>query len=220
MKNFNFLIAFLLFSVSAFPQINIFSDGKIGVGTSTPPPTYYQNVFNGSHMMFKNINSLSLDVNGAGPRIWSSTGDVVFYNTLTGTFNTIQVQTVTEQSDSSAKTNVKSISNGLSTVLKLRGVSFNFKKVSEKKRSNPRIHSGVIAQEIEKVIPDAVYTADSTGEKSVSYSDIIPYLIEAIKEQQTIIENQDSIIKSQLNDLVAIKTSLADIQKQLKKQKN
>ena len=45
---------------------------------------------------------------------------------------------------------------------------------------------GLIAQEVEEVLPEVVYT-DSDGMKSVSYGSIIGLLIEAIKEQQEII---------------------------------
>ena len=45
------------------------------------------------------------------------------------------------------------------------------------------ILSGVIAQEIESILPEAVQTRES-GMKAVRYEKIIPLLIEAIKEQQ------------------------------------
>ncbi len=46
---------------------------------------------------------------------------------------------------------------------------------------------GVIAQEIEKIMPEIVST-DAEGYKSVAYTDIIPVLIESIKAQQAMIE--------------------------------
>jgi predicted RNase H-like nuclease (RuvC/YqgF family) len=48
---------------------------------------------------------------------------------------------------------------------------------------------GVVAQKIEKVIPEVVKEGPG-GEKSVSYAEIIPVLIEAMKEQQRAIERQ------------------------------
>ena len=65
--------------------------------------------------------------------------------------------------------------------MKMRGVTFDWK--ANKTRS-----MGVIAQEVENVIPEIV-DSDEKGEKTVSYNSIIGLLIEAIKEQQEEIEN-------------------------------
>jgi len=48
-------------------------------------------------------------------------------------------------------------------------------------------HYGVVAQEVERVLPEVVKEGPG-GEKSVSYTEIVPVLIEAIKEQQKEIE--------------------------------
>ena len=88
---------------------------------------------------------------------------------------------VTAYSDERLKTNVKTINNALSIVGKLRGVSFDWKESGK--------HSiGVIAQEVEKVLPEVVLTSqvlDPTGEsevKSVDYGKIVGVLINAINE--------------------------------------
>ena len=88
---------------------------------------------------------------------------------------------VTAYSDARLKTNVNTINDALSIVGKLRGVSFDWKESGE--------HSiGVIAQEVEKVLPELVLTQqvlDPTGEKevkSVDYGKIVGVLINAINE--------------------------------------
>ena len=53
---------------------------------------------------------------------------------------------------------------------------------------------GVIAQEIEKVLPEVVETRE-TGYKAVKYEKIVPLLIESIKEQQKQIEELKKLIK-------------------------
>ena len=58
----------------------------------------------------------------------------------------------------------------------MRGVSYN--KIDSKENS-----IGVIAQEVEKVLPEVVHT-DGEGMKSVAYGNIVGVLIEAIKDQQ------------------------------------
>lgn len=87
-------------------------------------------------------------------------------------------------SDIKFKKNLQPINNSLSKVLKLEGLSYEWKtdEYREKNFQNGR-HYGVIAQEIEKVLPEVVNTAPD-GSKAVAYTEIIPVLIEAIKEQQ------------------------------------
>jgi len=95
-----------------------------------------------------------------------------------------------EKSDSTVKTNITRLENGsLEKICKLNGYSYNWKN-DEKGKTE----IGLIAQEVEKVLPDVVKTVDSTGEKLLAYTSIIPYLIESIKEQQEQIE----VLKSKL----------------------
>lgn len=98
-------------------------------------------------------------------------------------------------SDIRFKENVVSVESALDKVLNLQGVAFNWKRAEYKDKNFPEgKHYGVIAQEIEKVLPEVVTTgADST--KSVAYTEIIPVLIEAIKEQQKLIEQQAAELK-------------------------
>ena len=76
-------------------------------------------------------------------------------------------------------------------MLKISGVSFDWKELTEEEKKT--IHGnqghdvGVIAQEIEEVLPEVVTTRDS-GYKAVKYEKIVPLLIEAIKEQQVQID--------------------------------
>jgi hypothetical protein len=78
-------------------------------------------------------------------------------------------------SDERKKTNIDVIPNALEKVLQLRGVTFD--KIDD----GSRRHTGIIAQEVEKVLPEVVYTAED-GTKSVAYGNMIGLLIEAIKE--------------------------------------
>jgi hypothetical protein len=79
---------------------------------------------------------------------------------------------ITAFSDERLKSDIETIDNALDKVMNMRGVSYT--KQAEK-------GIGVIAQEIEKVLPEVV----TDGEyKSVAYGNIVGVLIEAIKEQQ------------------------------------
>ena len=85
---------------------------------------------------------------------------------------------INSSSDINLKENVKTIGNSLETINSLRGVSFDWKK-------NGRSSYGVIAQELEEVLPELVKQGEI---KSVNYNGIIGVLIEAIKELKSEIE--------------------------------
>lgn len=93
--------------------------------------------------------------------------------------------TLIESSDSRLKTDVHKIEDALNKVQQLNGYTFN--KVNHEKRM-----TGVIAQEVLAVLPEAV-NGEGTGEDddyySVSYGNMVGLLIEAIKEQQTQIDD-------------------------------
>ncbi|NEQ62146.1 MAG: tail fiber domain-containing protein, partial [Moorea sp. SIO4A1] len=82
-------------------------------------------------------------------------------------------------SDATLKENVKPLKNGLKNILRLRGVSYQWK---DDQNPSQETQIGLVAQEVEKVFPELVST-DSQGMKSMSYSKLIAPLIEAIKEQ-------------------------------------
>jgi hypothetical protein len=97
---------------------------------------------------------------------------------------------ITENSDESLKENIQTIDNACDKVSKLRGVSYN--KIGEEDKK-----IGVIAQEIETVVPEVV-TEDVDGIKSVSYTNLVGLLIqsnkeliERVSELENIINNKD-----------------------------
>ena len=100
------------------------------------------------------INALTLDMSAAGA----------------ATFN----DNVTAFSDERLKDNIETLTDGLDKVEQLRGVTYT----RDEKES-----IGVIAQEVEKILPEIVLTADDEmGTKSVDYSRLTAVLIEAVKE--------------------------------------
>ena len=110
--------------------------------------------------------------------------------TLDGSGNVTFASNVTAYSDIRLKENIKTIENAVDLVGQMRGVFY-----TEKKTKNARV--GVIAQEIEKVLPEVVrdneqYNPD-TGKtedsiKSVDYGNIVGVLVEAIKELKAEVE--------------------------------
>lgn len=91
---------------------------------------------------------------------------------------------VTAYSDVRIKENILNITDPLSKVLRLRGVSYNRTDIEDKSTK-----IGFIAQEVEKIVPEVV-TYDKTSDRyGVSYGNITALLVEAIKEQQIKIDN-------------------------------
>jgi hypothetical protein len=105
-------------------------------------------------------------------------------------------------SDERLKENVHIISNPIERLEQIRGVEFDWTDTYLKERGGEdefyvRKHDvGVIAQEIEKVLPEVVATREN-GYKAVKYEKIVPLLIECIKEQQ----KQINQILQELQDL-------------------
>jgi hypothetical protein len=66
---------------------------------------------------------------------------------------------------------------------------------------------GIIAQEVEAVLPEAV-TTDETGYKSVRYDNLIPLLIEAIKEQDLAVTAQAALAAQQQTEIERLKQAL------------
>ena len=100
------------------------------------------------------VTALTLDMSEAGA----------------ATFN----NNVTAFSDARLKDNIETLEDGLAKVEQLRGVTYT---------RDGKENIGVIAQEVEKILPEIVLTADDEmGTKSVDYSRITAVLIEAVKE--------------------------------------
>jgi hypothetical protein len=116
-------------------------------------------------------------------------------------------------SDSTKKENVSLITNAIDKVNQIKGITYNLKPDSENgttalkeevtreeyqdipasATNNKERSAGVFAQDVEKVLPEAVRTLED-GSKSVSYNDLVALLIEAVKEQQQVIEAQNQKI--------------------------
>jgi hypothetical protein len=109
-----------------------------------------------------------------------SSGSVTLNVTASPTFTTVTATTFNTTSDRRAKTDIAPISDAVSKVQQLGGYSFTFKGSGEKS-------SGVIAQEVQAVLPELVQMSDA-GNLTVQYGNMVGLLIEAVKEQQAQID--------------------------------
>ncbi|UOF01546.1 tail fiber domain-containing protein [Bdellovibrio reynosensis] len=121
-------------------------------------------------------------------------------------------------SDARLKTNVKPIEGALDKILKLRGVTFDWKHDVRPELSFPQKNDmGVIAQEVEKVFPQAVET-DKEGYKAVGYTRLVGPLIESTKElaglckmNQSQIAKLESLVAKQTREIASLKQENKDL---------
>ncbi|MBN2300827.1 MAG: tail fiber domain-containing protein [Acholeplasmataceae bacterium] len=108
-------------------------------------------------------------------------------------------------SDIRQKENIKDIDSALYSILKLQGVKYDLKKevslpddvdekTKEKLEKDRKDVCGLIAQDVNKIIPEVIVYDDETDIYGIDYSKLVPYLIEAIKEQQEQIEELEKRI--------------------------
>ena len=165
-----------LFSVndiSGIPILEVFSDDTVKIGTYNAEGITVQ----GSDVKITGSLAVgNISPNATDGRIDAS-NDIVAYSS----------------SDKRWKTNIKPIESPLEKLQKLSGVVFDWIE-DFRAHGNSGNDVGVIAQEVELVLPQAVQTRDS-GMKAVRYEKLIPLLIETIKEQQKQIDELKNKIR-------------------------
>jgi len=150
---------------------NLQADGNVGVGTSNPSKK------------FEVVGDISCSGVYATGNIYA-TGDVTAFYSNT--------------SDERLKTNIKTIENPLNIIANIRGVRFNWndeaKEINEFVDLDKR-EIGVLAQEVEKELPEVIKEGFS-GYKAVRYEKIIAVLIEGMKEQQSKINTLERLVQN------------------------
>jgi hypothetical protein len=145
-------------------------------------------------------DAFSVSGDNMGNGVASSNINLNSYN-LTGTGNInisgrITSNGIQETSDVRFKKNISPLSNVLSKVLSVQGVSYNWKKEEFPSKSfGSKTELGFIAQDLEQIFPELVET-DKDGFKSVQYSHMVPVLLEAIKEQQKLINQLQGTVSN------------------------
>lgn len=176
---------------------NIFIGNRSGYDTYyTDDRLYIDNTSTNTPLIYGNFFNDSIIINGDFYVTGSAGGS--------GSWTAI--------SDRNLKKDIGTIQNALNKILQLRGVNFKWK--------NPETYGGglmmgFIAQEAEKVIPEVV---NKPGKHySMQYAPITALLVEALKEQQRIISNQQDIINSVQEDNTLLKKMNDDIKREVEK---
>ena len=106
------------------------------------------------------------------------------WNAVYATNGTIQT------SDRRMKTNILDLKYGLKEVLAMRPVSFNWKSSPD---SNNKV--GLIAQEVREIVPEVVTGNEIKETLGLNYAELVPVLINAVKEQQKEIEDLKKMVE-------------------------
>ncbi|HET6559052.1 MAG TPA: tail fiber domain-containing protein [Prolixibacteraceae bacterium] len=198
------LIAVLFTTGLVNAQINVDCNGNVGIGGS--PSSSYKLDINGGVRISGSGSSVIIDHSG-----YSNSGRISGVANMDGCYQVSSYHFVT-LSDERLKENIQDISNGLDLILKLNGKRYDYKtdpKDGKKLNELKKNHAGFLAQEVAKVIPEAVLHDDSTDLYSIDYTKIIPFITEAMKEQQTIIENLEAqILELKANSANSLKNGI------------
>lgn len=123
-----------------------------------------------------NATNYPLFSNAATGNVSPRTDTGFTYNPNSGELTAV---ILTASSDIAVKENIKPLTGAINMVKQLTGYSYT-------RKSNKSQEIGVLAQDVEKVVPSLV--RGSEGNKSVAYGNLVALLIEAFKEQQTEID--------------------------------
>jgi hypothetical protein len=121
---------------------------------------------------------------GSGTLLYGTAG--IYCNPSTDTLYTNGDVVAYASSDRALKDNLKLIENAIDKVNQIGGYTFEW---NDKQQVYTGTDIGVIAQEIEAILPEIVTTREN-GYKAVKYEKLIPVLIEAIKELKILIDKK------------------------------
>jgi hypothetical protein len=202
MKRKIVLVVLVVISISAYSQLKVTPTGYVGVGTNSPITNLH---VNGRIYLTGNNNTLRIMPNNPGVEIGSTTDVITFWTSTTG-HNKLYAESYTTASDRSIKANIEPLQSGLNIINQLKTYSYNLK--TDSINFSEKISYGLIAQEVETVLPAIVDT--SKGIKLINYDEFIPFLILSIQEQQAQIQTLQSIVYSQEKEIVNLNSIISN----------
>ena len=169
-------------SVTSGVMLEVAGAGLIKASTGVGD-FYLGNYATGNYFRFHTNNANTYFDMNCGDMYWRQ-GSSIRYYFYASTANMTINGTLTQNSDSRVKENIVEIDDCIGKVQAMRGVYYN------RTDFNTEVTKvGVIAQEVETVLPELILESPEDGLKSVAYSELTAVLINAVKEQQEIIED-------------------------------
>jgi len=213
------------FYTNSLARMSITNAGNVGIGTTTPDAKL--RVWGGQ------IWATGADLNGTAI-VTSSGGNAYFSNnTLTNgiTINPsgnvgigttapayklhvlgdIRCYNLYTNSDRRYKTNIQTLGGAMGKIMAMRGTTYDFaaNRLPEGYKAGKQV--GLIAQEMEAVMPELV-SEDAEGMKSINYIGVIPVLVEALKEQHEVIAEKETRIAALEAQNTELQSRLARIE--------
>ncbi len=228
--------AFNLHVANGGSQTKIFADG--GQDGATYGLGLYSagSAFNGGYITTISSHFFKLCIlNQGGGGYWVGIGTATPSSEL-DVAGRISMDAQTIRSDTRLKENINNVKGALGNLTKLQGVTYRLKKnslnsfVASTASSNPdsikatsgvseiynRDHIGFLAQDVQKIYPELVYS-DKEGVLSVDYISLIPVLVESIKDISSKREADNADLQSQITALKdKMKSDSIDYEKKLK----
>ena len=174
------------------------SSNRIVLSDGDGNPTLFTSSANNFYVNSNSANPTFILSESTSPK-WYYYNDTANSNTLkitsnfsTGVSLTTAATSWSSFSDLRLKTITSEISNAVQSVNSLRAVKYTF---DNDKNATPRV--GLIAQEVQVVLPEAVDVIDDKGHLGVRYTEVVPLLVSAIKE----LSAQVTALQAEVNTL-------------------
>lgn len=196
-------------------RINDKSNIALDIGQYNPSPVAWVQVHDSTNQSTN--YPLALQVNGGGVGIGTISPSYTLQvnGSVAGT-------SWTALSDVRLKKNIVPIRGALALITQLRGVRYNWRPIRERSIGKSfKLPAGVpqvgfIAQELKRVLPEAVSVANEKGgTMSVAESKVVPVLVEAVKELQAINARQAMALANQAANLSAVRKELAAMERKI-----
>jgi hypothetical protein len=212
----------MLLALTINAQVKVFPGGKVSIGTTNAPSTYFRNMFLGpTNIVQSNFDQTLLYLTGTGQPMY---GNMMISKTVTSWAkhyvvektgyakpHTFWVYSVgdawgrnwTSWSDSTLKTQIEDLDSALLKIKQLHGVSYKYKEdvadTSAYGGANAKRYLGLLAQEVQMIVPEAVDRTDSI--MGVNYPSLTGLLIEGIKDLDTKVGRMEYWKKDTLNNI-------------------
>jgi hypothetical protein len=202
--------------------LNDIPGGKVGIGTTTPNAqlafnndlgrkiSLYESPSNSHYGFSIDYGALQIYTDAPAAKIsfgYFTNGAFTEKMFLDNNSGTLYVNGTAYTSDVRYKKQITRLQNPIEKIKAINGVEY-FMRTDEfpSKHFDNKLQVGLIAQEVEKVLPQVVQT-DKEGYKAIDYAKVVPLLVEGIKEQQKQIDALLMHVKEQQKQIDELKKS-------------